>query len=261
MNSIRCYYNNDSTSIKATYKDMPDVFHALNHIRLTARKVMCTTSAEHVLYAIEHYSADDDTLTEVTLYTKPLELTDSELDAYIAKYPRAVFRALHKDTHQKACRLLEEQARNRKIIPLNLKEANSFVELHHRHNGPTTGYKFAIGLKEGRELIGVAICGRPVSRHLDNGEILEINRVCTTKGDNSCSMLYGACCRIAKEMGYRKIITYTRQSESGISLKASNFTNEGTAGGLAWSGKRYNNKPQRLKQGEMKIRWSKTLSV
>lgn len=36
-------------------------------------------------------------------------------------------------------------------------------------------------------------------------------------------MLYGACCRIAKAMGYKKIITYILQSETGTSLKASQF--------------------------------------
>ena len=57
------------------------------------------------------------------------------------------------------------------------------------------------------KLIGVAICGRPVSRHLDDGFTLEINRLCVTENGNCASMLYGRCAAIAKNMGYKKIIT------------------------------------------------------
>lgn len=113
------------------------------------------------------------------------------------------------------------------IKPISLKEANAFVNTHHRHHAGTVGHKFSIALYDAERLRGVAICGRPVSRYLDNGETLEINRLCTDGILNGCSKLYGACCRIAKEMGYKKIITYILQSENGASLKASNFSCEG----------------------------------
>lgn len=57
----------------------------------------------------------------------------------------------------------------------------------------------------------------------------------------------------AKAMGYKKVITYTLESESGASLKASNFKNDGIAGGAMWTGKRSgrdNGVPH-----EMKRRW------
>ena len=69
-------------------------------------------------------------------------------------------------------------------------------------------------------------------------------------------MLYGACCRIAKAMGYKKVITYTLQSEDGSSLKASNFICEGQAGGTHWTGIR--NRGQDI-PAEMKKRWIKIL--
>lgn len=90
------------------------------------------------------------------------------------------------------------------IIPLSISQANLFVEEKHRHHGKTAGGKFAIGVKNGDKLVGVAICGRPVSRYYDDGLTLEINRVCTDGTRNTCSMLYGACCRIARDMGYKK---------------------------------------------------------
>lgn len=142
------------------------------------------------------------------------------------------------------------------IRPITLKEASNFINSYHRHHKATVGHKFSVGLYEGDKLIGCAVCGRPVSRFLDDGLTCEINRLCTDGTRNACSMLYGACCRIAKEMGYRKIITYILKSEDGASLKASNFICDGEAGGTHWTGER--NKRQDI-PNEMKTRWHKDL--
>lgn len=137
-----------------------------------------------------------------------------------------------------------------KIIPITLKAANEYVAQNHRHHKPVVGCKFCIGCKEGEQLVGVAICGRPVSRLLDNGRTLEINRLCTDGTRNACSKLYGACVRIAREMGYDKVITYILASENGASLRAANFTCEGEAGGTIWTGarRRDNGVPRELKK-------------
>lgn len=76
------------------------------------------------------------------------------------------------------------------------------------------------------------------------------NLLCTDGTRNACSKLYGACVRIARNMGYEKVITYILESENGASLKASNFICEGKAGGTIWTGarKRDNGVPQQLKQ-------------
>jgi len=142
------------------------------------------------------------------------------------------------------------------IIPISLKQANEYVTDYHRHHKAVRGCKFCIGLKSANDIVGVAICGRPVSRHYDDGITLEINRLCTNGHKNACSRLYGACVRIAKEMGYKKIITYILESENGASLKASNFVCEGQAGGKMWTGTRCrdNGVPK-----EMKQRWVKYL--
>ena len=146
------------------------------------------------------------------------------------------------------------------VRPIGLKEANEFVAEHHRHHKPTVGHKFSISCYDnaGGAICGVAICGRPVSRYLDDGFTLEINRLCTDGTKNACSILYGACARIAKNMGYKKIITYILKSENGASLKASNFVCEGEAGGEIWTGKRSgrdNGVPKEKKQ-----RWVKYLT-
>ena len=46
-----------------------------------------------------------------------------------------------------------------KVIPITLREANAFVDEHHRHHKATQGCKFALGLLNGETLCGVAICG------------------------------------------------------------------------------------------------------
>lgn len=138
------------------------------------------------------------------------------------------------------------------IIPITYKQASEYVNKNHRHHNASQGCKFCIGVKEGDELVGVAMCGRPVSRIYDDGLTLEINRVCTNGYKNACSTLYGACVRIAKQMGYKKVITYTLESEDGASVKASNFKCEGVAGGTHWSGAR--NRGQDI-PNQMKKRW------
>lgn len=142
------------------------------------------------------------------------------------------------------------------IKPITFREASNFINENHRHHKATVGHKFSIGLYDGEKIVGVAVCGRPVSRYLDDGETCEINRLCTDGTKNACSMLYGASCRVAKEMGYVRVITYILASENGASLKASGFVCEGEAGGTHWTGKR--NRGQDI-PNEMKTRWVKIL--
>lgn len=121
-----------------------------------------------------------------------------------------------------------------KIRPITLKAANAYVRDHHRHNMPTNGHKFSIACYDDDRLCGVAIAGQPVARNMDDGLTIEIRRVCTDGTYNACSILYGACSRCAKEMGYKRVVTYTLLSEPGTSLKASGFINDGIGGGTGW---------------------------
>ena len=142
------------------------------------------------------------------------------------------------------------------LRPCDYATAKRFIGLNHRHNKPPTGHKFSIACYDGDRLCGVAMVGWPVARMLADGFTVEVTRNCTDGTYNACSMLYGACARIAKDMGYRKIITYILMSENGASLKVSGFICEGEAGGEMWTGKRSgrdNGVPK-----ERKTRWSKT---
>lgn len=101
--------------------------------------------------------------------------------------------------------------------------ARGFVADWHRHNRPPAGYRFAIGAALDGELVGVVIVGRPIARHRDDGNTLEVTR-CTTDGTrNACSLLYGAAWRATKALGYRRLITYTRADEPGSSLRGAGW--------------------------------------
>ena len=85
------------------------------------------------------------------------------------------------------------------VKPMSLADANRFVAEHHRHHKPVRGHKFSLGCIANGRLAGVAIVGRPVSRYLDDGLTLEVNRLCTDGTKNACSFLYGAAARAAKK--------------------------------------------------------------
>lgn len=140
------------------------------------------------------------------------------------------------------------------VMPIEFRAAAEFVRRRHRHCGPPIGHKFSLACYDSGKLVGVAICGRPVARRLDDGATIEINRVCTDGTRNACSKLYGAACRYAKVKGASRVITYTLASETGASVRAANFTLDAeNCGGLQWSGKR------KHKSSEFKRRWVKHL--
>lgn len=103
---------------------------------------------------------------------------------------------------------------------VELKDANAFVASVHRHHAPVTGHRFSIGAEVDDRLVGVAICGRPGARAIDQVGVLEVTRVATDGQRNACSFLYSKAARIAAEMGFRAVITYTLAVEEGASLRA-----------------------------------------
>ena len=143
------------------------------------------------------------------------------------------------------------------LTPISLSEANAFVTEHHRHHRPVVGHKFSIGCCEHGKLVGVAIVGRPASRCLDDGLTLEVNRLCTDGTKNACSILYAAAWRAVRAMGYKKIVTYILDTESGSSLRAAGWTCAGLAGGKFWTGKR--RPKEQIYPNQMKYRYEKQI--
>jgi hypothetical protein len=113
--------------------------------------------------------------------------------------------------------------------------ASAFVSKHHRHHTPPAGHLFSLAAYEDNRLCGVAIVGRPVSRHRDNGLTAEITRLCTDGTKDAASFLLGRCAKAAFALGFDKIGTYTLARESGSSLRGAGWTLIGERGGGSWS--------------------------
>lgn len=122
------------------------------------------------------------------------------------------------------------------LVPLNRGQAQSYVRRWHRHHKPSLGGVFQMGVAdEAGTVRGVAMVGRPVSRFMDDGETLEVNRVATDGCPNACSALYGAAWRAAKALGYQRLITYTLVAEGGASLRGAGFKLIGEREARSWA--------------------------
>jgi len=108
-----------------------------------------------------------------------------------------------------------------KIVPLDLKEANSIVARLHRHHKPAVGHRFSLGVIDiDGNIRGCAIASRPIARLSNQKFTLEVTRVATDGTRNACSMLLGAITKAARAMGYARVQTTTLSDESGSSLRA-----------------------------------------
>ena len=124
---------------------------------------------------------------------------------------------------------------NIKAVPLTRDEAYTYITALHRHHVPPQGDKFRIGASVDGKLVGVVCVGRPVARGLDDGQTVEVTRLCTDGTPNVCSYLYAKAARVAQNLGYTHIITYILASEPGTSLKAAGWTHETDVKGRGWS--------------------------
>src|SRR4051794_22921500 len=76
------------------------------------------------------------------------------------------------------------------VVPTTWRQACAFVAAHHRHSSPTQGQRWALAALADGRVCGVAQCGRPVARMLDDGLTCEVLRCCTDGTANCCSLLY-----------------------------------------------------------------------
>ena len=109
-------------------------------------------------------------------------------------------------------------------VPCTRTQAQAFVAAVHRHHKPAVSGVFCLAcVDETGAVRGVAMVGRPVARGACDGFTLEVNRVATDGCANACSFLLGAARRVAFDLGYRKIITYTLPEEGGASLRGAGW--------------------------------------
>lgn len=111
-----------------------------------------------------------------------------------------------------------------RLRPCSQREARAWVGAVHRHNLPPRGALTQVAVVDEHDVWhGVGILGRPTGRGLQDGYTAEITRVATDGTRNACSMLYGALARVAAGLGYRRVVTYTLETEFGASLRAAGF--------------------------------------
>lgn len=116
--------------------------------------------------------------------------------------------------------------------PYPMTLARKFCLAVHRKRPKIQGGMWAVVVERNGKIVGVAIVARPAV-DLDDGYTLNVARVACVEGDASesgnkgaCTMLYGRCARVAKALGAR-LYTYTEAHESGASLRAAGWIDEG----------------------------------
>jgi hypothetical protein len=110
-----------------------------------------------------------------------------------------------------------------RVVPVTYRTARGFLRTHGRHGQPQ-GHKFSIGLATASgNLAGVAMVGRPAARDLDDGRTAELTGLCTDSARSAYPALLAAAWRIARAMGYHRMITYLRADEPGIKLRAAGW--------------------------------------
>lgn len=123
------------------------------------------------------------------------------------------------------------------LVPITQEEAFEFVRKHHRHHKPPTGSIFQVAVACEKEIVGVAIVGHPNARLQMDGFTAEVTRLCSDGSKNACSMMYSACWRAVRALGYKKLITFILSSEPGVTLYAAGWRLVGEAGGGSWNRK------------------------
>lgn len=118
------------------------------------------------------------------------------------------------------------------------RSVNAFLSAHH-YLGGVPGWKFCLGAFHGYELVGIAVVSRPVSRHEDDGDTLEITRLAFAPGapKNSPSWLIGRVKRVLWLQGIRRLIAYASSGEGhrGTIYRASGFELKGMTKGEPWT--------------------------
>jgi hypothetical protein len=80
-----------------------------------------------------------------------------------------------------------------------------------------------------------------------------VTRVATDGARNACSALYGASRRVARALGYDRLLTFTLASEPGTSLRAAGWVFVRETRGGSWSRTRRARTPPAVKAP--KRRW------
>lgn len=154
-----------------------------------------------------------------------------------------------------------------RIRPCNFADAQAFVAEHHDHNGTLPMDRFRAAIWNGPTLLGVVMVGNPTTPSLMNQGLVEVRRLCLDRAVanelrwKACSALYDWSAAEAERRGWRRIITYTLASETGMSLRYTRprWKREGEASrpGHSWVAR---GRGRVVGPTEAKVRWSRVLA-
>lgn len=108
------------------------------------------------------------------------------------------------------------------IQPITFRAAQIFIQKHHRYLPRPRTHLFTVSVAHKTGTVAVAIVGRPVSASQCDRTTCEVIRLATIEGHpNVASMAIGAAWRVAKALGYLKLISYISGDLNGESYIAS----------------------------------------
>lgn len=130
-----------------------------------------------------------------------------------------------------------------RIAPITLAGAKAWMRPRglppkHRHNGlplQAVNQMVAAVVDDSGAIRGVGIAEIHKAPGLNDGYTAEISRVCTDGVHNGCTLLYGALRRALVALGWKRIITYTLESEPGTGPRAAGFRRVAKVKGRDWN--------------------------
>lgn len=121
------------------------------------------------------------------------------------------------------------------VVPCTIADACAFIAQHHRHHKPPVSALFAVAVADEQNAVrGVLTVGRPVARK-EQAWTAEVTRCATDGCPNAPSALYAAAWRACRSLGWRRLITFTLDTEPGTSLVAAGARLIGETTGRSWS--------------------------
>ncbi|MBP2707217.1 hypothetical protein JOL79_25870 [Microbispora sp. RL4-1S] len=116
------------------------------------------------------------------------------------------------------------ESRRLVISPVPIQTARAFIAWTQPRLALPAGAAFAVGAQTGDgTLVGVAVIGWPTAWAFDDGDTAEVLALATDGTPDANRALLGSAWPLVREMGYRRLIAYTRIEESGTDLWDAGF--------------------------------------
>lgn len=119
-----------------------------------------------------------------------------------------------------------ERLENQQLVisPVPIQTARAFIAWTQPRLAPPAGAAFALGAQIGDGfLVGVALIGWPTAWAFDDGDTAEVLALATDGTSDASWALLGTVWPLVREMGYRRLIAYTRIEEPGTDLWDAGF--------------------------------------